>query len=161
LPNEPEDIVVNTGPLIALGRIGAFEVIARLPLRFVAPRQVAEEIEAGARAGHPVVVPPWVTVDVLKGTVVPLAEYVLDQGEAAVIELAVERGIADVCIDEWRGRRAEASVGLRVTGSLGLLGRAKRIGLIPKVLPWVEKLSASGVHYHPNLLRDFLAAMGE
>jgi predicted nucleic acid-binding protein len=102
-----------------------------------------------------------VTVHVLTGGVVFLAQYVLDAGEAAVIQLALELGVADVCIDEWRGRRAAAAAGLQVTGTLGLLGRAKRVGLIPEVLPWVEKLTASGVHYHPGLLRDFLSALGE
>jgi predicted nucleic acid-binding protein len=56
-------------------------------------------MEAGALAGYPVVVPPWVTVHDLAGTIVPLAQHVLDSGEAAVIQLAIERGISDVCID--------------------------------------------------------------
>ena len=161
MPSAPEDVVINTGPLVALGKIGAFDVVGRLPLRFVTPRQVADEIEAGSRAGYPVVVPPWVTVQTLTGSIVPLTQHLLDAGEAAVIQLATERGILDVCIDEWRGRRAADSVGLRVTGSLGLLGRAKQVGLIPKVLPWVEKLAASGAYYHRDLLRRFLSAMGE
>jgi len=54
----------------------------------------------------------------------PLATHALDAGEAAVIQLALERGIATVCIDEWRGRRAARACGLAVTGSLGLLVRA-------------------------------------
>jgi len=162
LPSAAESVVVNTGPLIALGRISAFDIIERLPIHFIAPRQVAEEIEAGARAGHPVVVPSWLGVEeLLQKPLVPLARYILDAGEAAVIQLAIERGIPDVCIDEWRGRRAAVSVGLRVTGSLGLLGRAKHCGFIPSVLPWVEKLTASGIYYHPDLLRGFLSAMGE
>jgi hypothetical protein len=161
LPTAPEDIVVNTGPLIALGKIGAFEIIGRLPLRFATPREVADEIEAGARVGLPVLLPPWVTVHTLAESIVPLAQHVLDKGEAAVIQLALERGISDVCIDEWRGRRAATSVGLRVTGSLGLLGRAKRVGLISEAFPWVEKLRDSGTYYHPDLVRRFLTAMGE
>ena len=40
----------------------------------------------------------------------------------------LEQAIRDVCIDEWRGRRAAAAIGLQVTGSLGLLGRAKSLG---------------------------------
>jgi predicted nucleic acid-binding protein len=53
------------------------------------------------------------------------------------------------------------AVGLRVTGSLGLLGRAKRVGLIPTVRFWIEKLTTFGIHYHPELLQRFLSAMGE
>jgi predicted nucleic acid-binding protein len=161
LPSEPDEIVVNTGPLIALGKIGAFDLIKQLPLRFSTPRQVADEIEAGSRLGLPVVVPSWVIVCDLSGGVLPLGQRILDLGEAAVIQLAIERKIPDVCIDEWRGRRAAASVGLRVTGSLGLLGRAKRIGLTPTVRPWIEKLGSAGIYFHPDLLTGFLAAMGE
>jgi hypothetical protein len=156
-----ELLVVNTGPLISLGRAGALEIIGRLPIRFLLPSEVAEEIQAGASLGHPVVVPEWAEVVRLAGPVSGIVASVLDPGEAAVIQLALERGIDDVCIDEWRGRRAASSVGLRVTGSLGLLGRAKQLGLIPEVRPWVERLAAGGVSYHPDLIRRFLVATGE
>jgi predicted nucleic acid-binding protein len=62
LPTAPEFLVVNTGPLIALGRVDAFEIVHRLPIKFIAPSQVAEEIEAGVRLGHPVTMPAWVEV---------------------------------------------------------------------------------------------------
>jgi Predicted nucleic acid-binding protein, contains PIN domain len=161
LPIEAERIVVNTGPLIALGRIEAFDLIGRLPLAFIIPKAVADEIATGVRAGHKVTVPTWAAIVSLRDEIVPLGQYLLDAGEAAVIQLAIEQGVKDVCIDEWRGRRAAAAVGLQVTGSLGLLGRAKRLGLIPAVFPWVEKLTNAGIHYHPELLRNFLLAMGE
>ncbi len=160
LPNATE-LVVNTGPLIALGRVGAFEVVGRLPISFLVPQEVADEIAAGARLGHPVTIPAWANVVSLARPVASLGTHLLDKGEAAVIQLALERGVGDVCIDEWRGRRAAAAVGLGVTGSLGLLGRAKHLGLIPAVEPWISKLANSGVHYHPDLLRAFLEGMGE
>lgn len=155
------ELVVNTGPLIALGRVGGFEVVGRLPISFLVPQEVADEITAGARVGHPVTVPPWAKVLPLARPVASLGTHLLDKGEAAVIQLALERGVGDVCIDEWRGRRAAAAVGLCVTGSLGLLGRAKRLGLISALEPWIAKLAHSGVHYHPDLLRSFLDGMGE
>jgi predicted nucleic acid-binding protein len=161
LPNAPENLVINTGPLIALGKIGAFDLIKQLPICFSIPRQAAGEIEAGARLGHPVIVPPWVVIHDLSGDVLPLGQHVLDAGESAVIQPAIERKILDVCIDEWRGRRAAVSVGLRVTGSLGLLGRAKKLGLTSTVRPWLEKLGAAGIYFRPDLLKGFLSAMGE
>ncbi len=91
----------------------------------------------------------------------PVSVSTLDEGEAAVIQLAVELSIEKVCIDEWRGRRAAVAAGLKVTGSLGLLGRAKRDGLIPSVRPWIEKLKAIGTHYHADLLATFLSSIGE
>jgi predicted nucleic acid-binding protein len=161
LPEAPERLVVNTGPLIALGRVDALEIIGRLPLKFLTPVQVADEIMTGIGLGYPVTIPAWVEVASLAAPLAPLSVSALDEGEAAVIQLALEAGIDRVCIDEWRGRRAAAAAGLKVTGSLGLLGRAKNIGLIPAVRPWIEKLAAAGTHYHPELLTKFLAATGE
>ena len=79
-------------------------MIEQLPIRFIVPPQVAEEINAGAAAGHPVVLPTWVEVLALTVPLAPLACQALDAGEVVVIQLALERGIQAVCIDEWRGR---------------------------------------------------------
>jgi predicted nucleic acid-binding protein len=161
LPTAPERLVVNTGPIIALGRVDALDIIGQLPIKFVAPTQVADEIAAGARLGHPVTMPPWIEVVALDAPLAPVTVSALDEGEAAVIQLALERGIGSVCIDEARGRRAAAAAGLLITGSLGLLGRAKRLGLVPAVRPWIAKLKTAGVYYHPALLAKFLAAIDE
>lgn len=161
LPPAPEYLVVNTGPLIALGRIDAFEVVGQLPIKFIAPSQVAAEIETGSRLGHPVTMPTWVKVQPLSRPLARVSVATLDEGEAAVIQLATELTIDTVCIDEWRGRRAAVAAGLRVTGTLGLLGRAKRLGLIEMVRPWVAKLEAAGIHYHRDLLARFLTVIGE
>lgn len=103
MPNAPESLVINTGPLIALGKIDAFDIIKQLPIRFSTPRQVAGEIEAGARLGHPVIVPPWVAIHDLSGDVLPLGPHVLDLRESAVIQLAIERKIRDVASTSGAG----------------------------------------------------------
>jgi predicted nucleic acid-binding protein len=155
------DVVINTGPLVSLGRVEAFGVIERLPLAFIAPRQVADEIAAGIRRGYPVEMPSFVRVLDLVAPLNALSVSSLDQGEAAVIQLAIEHQISYVCIDDWRGRRAATAVHLRVTGSLGLLGRAKQLGLIPTVRPWIDKLFAAGIRNHPELVSNFLSSLGE
>lgn len=50
----------------------------------------------------------------------------LDRGEASVIQAALDLGIDTVCIDEAVGRRIARLNGLNLTGSLGILIRAKR-----------------------------------
>jgi predicted nucleic acid-binding protein len=85
----------------------------------------------------------------------------LDLGEAAVIQLALDVGVRTVAIDEWKGRRAALASGLRVTGSLGLLGRAKAQGLIPELKPLITKAIDAGIWYNRDLVRAFLEAAGE
>lgn len=47
------------------------------------------------------------------------------------------------------------------TGSLGLLLRARTLGLIPAVRPLIERAVAAGVGYDAELIRRVLASVGE
>lgn len=155
-----EPIVINTGPLIALARIDALELVGRLPYEFLCPAEVRSELDAGVPLGYPDIDPPWLRV-CPASRISPLALSALDSGEAAVIHLALDQGIQKVCIDEWKGRKAALAVGLSVFGVLGLLGRTKALGLTPAVRPWIERALQEGIRYHPGLIQKVLEAAGE
>lgn len=53
------------------------------------------------------------------------------------------------------------AVGLKVTGALGLLGLAKREGVISEVRPYLDRALRTGIRYHPDLVRRFLEALYE
>jgi len=91
----------------------------------------------------------------------PVAIASLDIGEAAVIQLALEQNIETVCIDELKGRRAALAVGLKIIGSLGLLGKAKTLGIISEIKPYIEKAKDNGIFYDENLIKTFLKSFGE
>lgn len=157
----PESIVVNAGPLIALARAGAIDVVGRLPINYVCPLQVRAELDEGARSGYLDIRVPWLEVVQLTTPLDSVAIATLDAGEATVIQLASERRIQWVCIDDRKGRRAALAVGLRVTGSLGLLVRAKIVGLVPAVRPFIERAMNDGVWYDPDLTHRVLTDLGE
>ena len=156
-----ERIVINTGPIVALSRAGVTDVMARMPLAFVSPMEIRAELDKGPGAGHRPVDCSWVRFFLRKTPLNPLAVSSLDEGEAAVIQLALDEQIPVVCIDERKGRRAALAVGLKVTGTLGLLGRAKGLALIPAVRPYVETMVAGGDWFDPALLERFYASLGE
>ena len=68
-----ERIVINTGPLIALGKMQALDIIAQLPYEFVCPAQVETEILNGVALGYPVTLPVWVNVLPLQTPLTPFA----------------------------------------------------------------------------------------
>lgn len=154
-------LVINTGPLVTLGRAGLLNVVGKLPLEFLCPNEVLQEISAGVEQGYPDVKPSWLTPMALTTPVHPVAQATLDLGEGAVIQLALEQGIKRVCIDDRRGRRAALAVKLQVTGSLGLLARAKMLGIIPALRPLVERLKATGAFYDEELIQRVLKGIGE
>jgi predicted nucleic acid-binding protein len=156
-----EQIVINTGPLIVLSRIEALDIVGHLPYRFICPDAVRLELDKGESAGHPRIAPTWLQVIPVATAPSPIILAALDLGEAAVIHLALEQKVQIVCIDEWKGRRAALASGLKVTGVLGLLARAKSVGIIQEMTPFVEKALRSGVRYHPDLVRRVLEMVKE
>lgn len=71
------------------------------------------------------------------------------------------RAASCVAIDDVQGRRIGAALGLTIVGSLGLVARAKALGIIQAISPLVEKAMHEGVHYHPDLVSRVLTAAGE
>jgi predicted nucleic acid-binding protein len=156
-----ETLIMNTGPLILLAKIDALDIVGRLPYDFICPRAVRDELDAGILKGHPAIAPAWLKIQTVSAPFSPLSAITLDRGEAEVIQLALELRISRVCLDELKGRRAARALGLQVTGALGLIGRAKEIGVIPAVSPYAMKLLAVGAYYSSKLMTDFLSVFGE
>jgi predicted nucleic acid-binding protein len=87
---------------------------------------------------------------------------VLDEGEAEAIALAVERPGCALLLDESRGRRVAERFGLDVVGTLGVLVRAKRAGLVPAVRPLVAALrEAHGFRVAAEVVASALREAGE
>jgi predicted nucleic acid-binding protein len=150
-------IVIDTGPLILLSKIEALPIVAQLPHRFIAPQNVMDELAAGLALGYQAVEAPWLQVANLKSPIPEMIRVTLDDGEAAVIQLALEQGSGVVCLDDLRGRRLAKAVGLSVVGVLGLLGKAKTLSLIPALRPYVDKLLSVGARYSPEIINRMIA----
>jgi predicted nucleic acid-binding protein len=86
---------------------------------------------------------------------------VLDRGEASVIALALENRWPEVAIDESVGRSVAKTSGLRLTGSLGLLIRAKRAGCPIVVAGAISRLRGAGIWIGADVVRAALHAAGE
>lgn len=157
----PDPIVINTGPLITLARIGCLDLVGQIPFQFFCPEAVRDELDEGEALGYPRVAPDWLKVAKLSEPPSTVTLAALDLGEASVIQLALELKVPIVAIDEWKGRRAATASGLQVTGTLGLLGRAKRMGLVSRLRPLIDRATQEGVRYHPDLVRAVLQAVDE
>ena len=165
MPAADEPIVVNTGPVIALGACGQLSLLGALHSRVIMPAEVALELTRGASdaPSGPPSPPSLEWIEVLPTTAIPpplLAAH-LDQGEASVIALALEQGISLVLIDERRGRMVARTLGLRVTGSVGVLLRAKKAGRLFSVRQCLDQMRAKGVWLSEQLRASALREAGE
>lgn len=64
-------------------------------------------------------------------------------------------------IDELRGRKVARALGVRVTGTVGLLIEAKQTGLLRAVRPHLDALRNHGFWMSEALYRDTLLAVTE
>ncbi|MDP2370112.1 DUF3368 domain-containing protein [Rhodoferax sp.] len=69
----------------------------------------------------------------------------LDRGEASVIQTALNLKLSLVCIDESVGRRVARLSGLTLTGSIGILLKAKQTGYPVSVEQAVERMREHGI----------------
>ncbi len=71
--------------------------------------------------------PKWVEIRSVISAVNPLLMR-LDIGEREAIQLALEKGVDTVLIDETEGRQLAESLHLEVRGTLGILERGAKLG---------------------------------
>jgi predicted nucleic acid-binding protein len=123
-------VLADTGPVNYLILIGQIELLPRLFQRVILPIVVKEELsDIGAPAAVRAWIespPAWLEIMDAPGP----GPAMLDEGEAAVIALAIFLRADLVLIDERRGVKVARSQGLRVTGTLGLLELAAQFGLV-------------------------------
>jgi predicted nucleic acid-binding protein len=85
--------------------------------------------------------PDWIEVQKVKDQYrQQLLEMQIDKGEASAIALALETEDNIVILDDWKARRLAERLGLFVTGTLGVIIRAKNTGLIPSIKPYLDKI---------------------
>ncbi len=85
----------------------------------------------------------------------------LDRGEAEVIALAQELKADLVILDERLARRHARRLGLTLTGTLGVLLKAKERGLVPAVGPLIDQLRQGGIRLGDALVAETLRLAGE
>jgi predicted nucleic acid-binding protein len=141
-------VVCDTGPLIALAKLDQLSLLRQVFSHVLIPPAVQRELLAksgpeSARLDNAMedlirVGPPGPLSPEVK-----LATQRLNIGEQQAVALAHQHQ-ALLVIDDRLGRVAAQRMGLAVTGSVGVLLRAKEARLIPGVHPLLDEMRRSG-----------------
>ena len=142
-------VVSNTTPLIGLASIQRFELLREIFGELIIAQAVYDEaVVAGREVGgakREVSTASWIrTINVKDRLAVDVLLDELDLGEAETIVLARELGADWVLMDEKKGRRKLTQMGLQKIGTLGILLKAKQVGLIPALRPELDLLRQRG-----------------
>jgi predicted nucleic acid-binding protein len=161
MPNVEQAVVTNTTPLIALtAATGSLDALRFIYTRVVVPFEVVQEIEAGGHDAFGVDVfksASWLETRVAPVVLTPYLQNSLDLGEASVIQTALDLGVKRVCIDETIGRRLARLSNLSVTGTIGVLIKAKSQGYDVSIPDALERMRQRGIWLSQEVIRFALA----
>lgn len=151
-------VVSDSGPLICLGRLDLLRLLPALFAEVQVPEQVVLECASRPQSADAV----HIAAAIQQGWLTPcgsqpIPEGPLGRGERAAIARAQAIG-AGVLTDDQQARDYAESLQLVVIGTLGVLIRGKRAGLVTTVAPLIERLRAGGVSDRRN---QALSAAGE
>ena len=142
-------LVTNTTPIISMvAATGSLDVFKFLYSRVVVPFEVAVEVHAGGKQSFGVDVfegANWLDIQETEVNLQPFLRNSLDRGEASVIQTALNLGLPLVCIDETVGRRVARLCSLKVTGTIGVLLKAQRLGFSVSISEAVRRMREHGI----------------
>jgi len=158
-------VVSNATPLIGLAMAERFDLLQKLFGRVYIPQGVYDEVvtEGGERFGaQEVSHAAWISlVEVKDKLAVEVLADDLGKGESETIVLARELGANWVLVDERLARRKLDVLGIPTIGTLGILLKAKEVGLLQALSPAVEQLRTRGFRLSRRVYEDVLRTAGE
>jgi predicted nucleic acid-binding protein len=154
--------VADTSPICYLILIGEIDLLAKLFSQVLLPPAVLAELlheDAPVGVRHWAAnLPFWISVQEspIRSTA---GMEKLQAGEQAAILLAQSIAADIILLDEKSARRVAANRGLRITGTLGVLGESAVLQLVD--LPAaIDRLRQTSFRYSPALLKATLDRFG-
>jgi predicted nucleic acid-binding protein len=143
----PRTAIVDTSPLYYLHQVNHLELLRLVYDRVVVPVAVQTELDKGRRSGYDtpdVGGIAWIHIELSPSRLVPSDEY-LGAGESEAIALGLHIPESVLIVDDKLGREVAEGRELRVTGTLGVLVRAKRSGHIASVGTIIDAMRDQGM----------------
>ena len=147
-------IISDASPLIALVDIGELELLKQLYKEVFITDIVRNEIVAD--------LPDWVKINTdYDPKQLQLLELELDPGEASAIAFALKNPGSTLILDESKGRSVAKRLGLKITGTMGIIIKAKEKGFITSGTAILDKLENHGFWLSDQLKKLVLKRLGE
>lgn len=150
-----EDAVVNASPLICLGKAGMLDVFLSAYDQIFIPQQVAAEITAGPendparlfieRGQQFRTIANLAISDIVK-------EWDLGAGESSVLEYASQHPPMIAIIDDAAARRCARTLNVRYSGSLGVVLKAHKLGILKNMPDALSALKDAGLYVTQDVL---------
>ena len=156
-------VIVNSTPLIILSKIGELEILKNLYGDIIIPRAVFEEVtRKNDLAKEKILNSEWIKIlEVQDKSDRKIYQAKLHDGEVEVMMLAKEISADLLIIDDNAAKKTAKFLGFKVTGTLGILIKAKAEKIISEVRPILEKMLAEKFYISDKILNLVLKTARE
>ncbi len=151
-------VISNTTPILSLLKIDKIDILKELYGKIIIPLAVYQEIEKGKYKQYyqDITLLNWIEIKKIQDTNSTDYFFDLDDGEAEVLILAKEINADLVLLDEIIGRRYAKQLKINLTGTIGILLKAKEKGLIISIKDLLLELVEKGTWLNTKLISKVL-----
>jgi hypothetical protein len=143
----PDIVIVDTSVLIALEKIDLLQILCKIYKEIILPEAVVREFGNVNFECYSVKKVESRLINVL------MQDLNLGKGESEVIALAYETNFK-VLIDDLKARKVAENLGLSISGSIGVLLKAEKLGIIDSALKKTQELKEMGFYVSNELLSE-------
>lgn len=147
-------IISDTSCLIILSKINKLFLLEKLYGQVITTPEIAEEFGEA--------LPDWIiiesAVDILRQQIL---EIQIDRGESSAIALALEKADCTVILDDYKARKIAAQLNLKITGTIGIIIKAKKQGIITAIKPIIDDIKLTDFRISNKLELLALKEAGE
>ncbi len=156
-------IISDTTPIISLLKVDKLNLLKELYTKIIIPKAVYSEIENGKEKPYYHDLTKFDWIDIQEITNSDSKDFLLDlgDGEAEVLILAEELNADLIIMDEIIGRRYAKQLEFNLTGTIGILLKAKEKGLIKSIKDLITELTNKGTWLNPKLTAKIIKLANE
>lgn len=145
----PKTVISDTSTLILFDKIDEIGLLQKVYSELITTSEVAEEF--GEK------LPDWIKIQAVSDKKYQwFLETQVDVGEASAIALASEFDDVLLLLDDLKARKLPMQLKFKITGTLGVIHKAKQMSVINKVKPLIDKIVMTDFRIADNVIHEFL-----
>lgn len=145
----PETVISDASVLILFRNLNHFSILKDVYGKLYVTDEIA--LEFGEN------LPDWITIQAVTDvTYQNFLETQLDAGEASAMALAKQLKNPLLILDDLKARKLARQLRFKFTGSLGVIHRAKKIGIISEVKPIIDKILKTDFRISQKIVDEIL-----
>jgi predicted nucleic acid-binding protein len=150
----PKIVISDTSTLILFHKIDEFSLLQKVYGDLITTPEIAEEFGEDLS--------DWIKIQSVSDKKYQnFLETQVDHGEASAIALASEFEDVLLLLDDLKARKLAIQLKFKITGTLGVIHKAKQLSIIDKVKPLIDKLLLTDFRVAENIIEEILKLNNE